>query len=152
MRDEPSIRAIALFFFFTLLDEVTARQASTAVLSLCEKQAAKQGATITSPIIVYATNRIYKKLKNKNKVHQGSLSYEGGWLLPGGVDLGPWKQFQKESEGDEFLSVVWSKILDITDEQISEGLGVTVGTIRHRVGRGLRRLASLSKASGEMGV
>ena len=57
--------------------------------------------------------------------------------------MGLWRQFMRDSDADEFLAVLWSRVLKITDEAIAKGLGVTVGTVRHRTGRGLRKLSSM---------
>jgi len=70
--------------------------------------------------------------------------------VPEGLDLGPWREFQKSSSEDELLSVIWSKILKIDDDDISEGLGITQGTIRYRLGRALRKLGSMTQGMGKI--
>ncbi|MNT80198.1 hypothetical protein D3C72_2196280 [compost metagenome] len=75
---------------------------------------------------------------------------ESGWLIPEGVDLGPWREFQKTASEDELLTVIWSKILKLSDHEISEGLGITQGTIRYRLGRALRKLGSMTQGMGKL--
>ena len=36
-----------------------------------------------------------------------------GWVLPDEIDLGSWRAFQNEAEDDEFLAVLWSRVLKI---------------------------------------
>ncbi len=43
-------------------------------------------------------------------------------------------------EPSEVEAVLLSKILGFSDNEIAEGLGVTSGTVRYRIGRGLRHL------------
>jgi hypothetical protein len=79
-----------------------------------------------------------------------NTSVESGWLIPEGIDLGPWREFQKNASEDELLTVIWSKILKFSDLEISEGLGITQGTIRYRLGRALRKLGSMTQGVGKL--
>ncbi|MCB0419624.1 MAG: hypothetical protein KDD61_01420, partial [Bdellovibrionales bacterium] len=82
----------------------------------------------------------YQKAKaGKNQNLEGDLAFQ----LPDGVDLGAWRQFAKDADREELLAVIWSKILKLSDEVIAAGIHVTPGTVRHRVGRGLRLLGEL---------
>ncbi len=95
-------------------------------------------------VIVHLTRRYYEAHRRSIGRGHSMISFEGGWLLPD-LDLSAWKQFQKESGENELLAVIWSKLLCFSDAAISEGLGVTGGTVRYRVGNGLRALGALSK-------
>jgi len=90
------------------------------------------------------TKKTWEKYSGRFVRGRPNYSLEAGWLLPEGLDLGPWKEFQKQAQEDELLCLIWSKILKIADEDISMGLGVSVGTLRYRVGRALRKLGTLS--------
>jgi hypothetical protein len=65
---------------------------------------------------------------------------EKGFLFPDHVDLAGWTSFAHTANFDEVEAVLLSRILGFSDVEISQGLGVTVGTVRYRVGRGLRHL------------
>ncbi len=144
MSIEARVRSLSLFFFFAALDEKFSLLATFKSFQRCQKRI-RQGSLPEGKwpvVMVHVTHSYYNKLKQaKNK--PAAISYEAGWLIPEGIDLGPWMEFQKESELDEFLAVLWSKILNISDEDISEGLGLTVGTVRHRIARGLVTLGSV---------
>lgn len=146
MNDEARIRSLALFFFFGSLDERFSRSATVKALNLCRKRIG-QGHLPDEKwpsVIVHVTHSFLHKLKQA-KSQPAAISYEAGWLIPEGIDLGPWMEFQKEAELEEFLAVLWSGILGISDEAISEGLGVTVGTVRHRLARGFLVLGAISR-------
>ena len=149
MDREAQIKSVALFFFFSLLDEKAAFQATTKTLGQSfRRQRRKDDDESDAPSrLVHLTQKNWEKWNNKKKAGQSLITYEAGWLLKPDIDLGPWKEFRKEADPDEFLAVIWSHILKFSDQHISEGLGVTIGTVRHRVGRGLRHLGSL-KAAG----
>ena len=65
---------------------------------------------------------------------------EKGFVLPKGFDMQGWQNFITNSDIQEVEAVLLSRILHLPDEEVAQGLGVTVGTIRYRVGRGLRAL------------
>lgn len=141
---EVDTKAIALFFFYALLDEQRAIEATSAALTDTKKRISKNPELKTSVAMVAATNFIWKKNSGRFIRGRPNFSPESGWLLSEGLDMGPWKEFQKTAQEDEFLALIWSKILKIPDEDISLGLGISVGTLRYRTGRALRRLGMLT--------
>lgn len=151
MLNEAQIRAVALFFYFSLQDEKLARQASSKTISqIVSRQ--KSGGDPEGPLgpaLVSLTNRVWKSFKKYIRNSQSTVSHEGGWIVPSGVDLGAWRKFRKESIEEEFLVVIWSSILKLSDEDISQGLGLTTGTVRHRVGRGLKKLGTMVHQQGQ---
>jgi len=65
---------------------------------------------------------------------------ESGFILPPDLDINVWMSFLGNGEPTEVEAVLLSKILGFSDDEIAVGLGVTTGTVRYRVGRGLRHL------------
>jgi DNA-directed RNA polymerase specialized sigma24 family protein len=78
------------------------------------------------------------------------FSLESGWRVPQTLDFAPWKEFQKKAPEEELLALVWSKALNFTDEEISQGLGLTEGTLRFRVGRALRKMGTFCRAGDKI--
>ena len=61
--------------------------------------------------------------------------------------------FLKEAEDEVVLVVILSKILLFQDKDIAKGMGISIGTVRYRLGYGLRCLGSMSPPGVEfMGV
>ena len=150
-------KSIALFFFFALLDDLRATEATSQAIQNVKERLSKNPQLKPSVALVAATNHVWKK--NSGRFLRGRHNYspESGWLLPEALDMGPWKEFQKTAQEDEFLSLIWSQILNISDEDISLGLGISIGTLRYRTGRALRRLGSLTnpvfiKGSSQLGI
>ncbi len=85
--------------------------------------------------------------KNHLKLNRGNpnISTDAGWMIPTDLDLGPWREFQKLATQDELLAVIWSKVLEIQDHDIAQGLGISEGTVRYRLGRALRKLGSMAQ-------
>lgn len=138
------VKSIALFFFYATLDEKRAIEAASTAFEQARKKLSKNPQMKPTVAIVAVTKQVWEENSGRFLRGRPNYSLESGWLLPEKVDLGPWKEFQKVSQEDEFLCLIWSKILKISDEDISLGLGVSIGTLRYRIGRALRKLGSIS--------
>lgn len=147
---ETDVQAIALFFYFALLDDQKAIEASSQALALSRARKQKNTELKSSVVIVAATSRVWEKYKPRLIRGRPNTTVESGWLIPEGLDLGPWREFQKSASEDELLTVIWSKILKINEDDISEGLGLTKGTVRYRLGRALRKLGSMTQNMDKM--
>ncbi|UOF00234.1 hypothetical protein [Bdellovibrio reynosensis] len=143
---EADVQSIALFFYFSLLDDQKAIEASSQALAIGRARQQRNPELKSSVAIVAATKTVWDKYKSRVSRGRPNTTVESGWLIPEGTDLGPWREFQKSASEDELLTVIWSKILRIDDDDISEGLGITQGTIRYRLGRALRKLGSMTQS------
>lgn len=146
---ENDVKSIALFFYFALLDDQKAVEAASQALALSRARKQRNPELKNSVALVAATKVTWDKYKARVSRGRPNTTIESGWLIPDGVDLGPWREFQKSASEDELLTVIWSKILKIEDDDISEGLGITQGTIRYRLGRALRKLGSMTQGMGK---
>jgi hypothetical protein len=141
---EVDVRSTALFFFYAFLDEQKAIEAASQAVQVHKNKIYKNPETKPAIALVAATYEVW--MKNSSFFVRGKHNYspETGWQLPHGLDMGPWREFQKSAPEDEFLSLIWSQVLNISDEDIALGLGISVGTLRYRTGRALRRLGTLT--------
>ena len=149
MLNEAQMKSVALFFFYSCMDESEAFEATTKTIEKCRKRLSR--GTVSNDdmaaIIVNYTYQAWKKWQASPSRAHLSVLPEVGWILAPNANFGAWQDFRKSADTDEFLAIVWSRLLKLTDEQIAKGLGVTVGTIRHRVGRGLRHLGRVRKGT-----
>ncbi|MGZ3774463.1 MAG: helix-turn-helix transcriptional regulator [Pseudobdellovibrionaceae bacterium] len=146
---EADIQSITLFFYFALLDDKKAIEASSKALVLCRDRKNKNSNLKNAVVVVASTKAVWDKYKSRVSRGRPNTSVESGWLIPESIDLGPWREFQKTASEDELLTVIWSKILKFADDDISEGLGITQGTIRYRLGRALRKLGSMTQGASK---
>ena len=147
---EADVQSIALFFYFSLLDDQKAIEASSQALALCRVRIERNPELKRSVAIVSATKGIWDKYKARVARGRPNTTIESGWLFPDKLDMGPWREFQKSASEDELLTVIWSKILKIDDKDISQGLGITQGTIRYRLGRALRKLGNMTNTVSKL--
>lgn len=142
---ESETKSIALFFFFAFLDDRRAIEASTQALTLAAAKKKKNPKIPEPVLLVMCTFTIWKKHHLKITRGHTNLSNDAGWLIPSDFDMGPWREFQKLATQDELLTVIWSKVLSISEADIAQGLGISEGTIRYRLGRALRKLGSMAQ-------
>lgn len=137
------VKAASLFFFFATLDEQRAIEGSIQCLKYSQSRLSKNEDMNPQVALVAATKYVWDR--NAGRFLRGRPNYlpDSGWLMPENLEMGAWKEFQKSAQEDEFLCLIWSKILKISDEDISAGLGVSTGTLRYRVGRALRKLGAV---------
>lgn len=143
-------RAIALFFFYSLMDEELAVQASSKAIRYGYKKLKHLNthnteSELEASALVHLTHKFWMKSRDKKMIRPSQKLLEAGWQLADGVELGLWRHFLRESEPEESLILIWSKILKFDDQDIAKGLGVTVGTVRHRSARGLKKLGSMTQ-------
>lgn len=147
---EQQIKAISLFFFYCIPDEM---QASTYINKCMNAFNSKAQETLGSDHWYLVVGLSYKywlqyrkkiekfKLSEKQKkTWESQVELADSILVNENIDLSPWKEFQISSNSDELLFVVWAKILDIEDKSIAKGLGISIGTVRYRTSKGLKEL------------
>lgn len=139
---DSDLRAIALFFFFSTLDDNFALNCASEAHSICVKKLQKNPHLNPRITLVAACLECWNKYKNKITRGKPQYSNDSGWMLPKNLNLSSWNEFQKKATEEELLALITSKILNISDEEISIGMGVSIGTLRFRVARGLKKLAA----------
>jgi len=148
--NEAQVRTVALFFFLAFLEEQVATVATTKAIGKLNR-----GASITDKFtnvnsaIVYYCYLYWKKMRKKQK--HVNIGVEKMFEIPGSLDLEPWKQLQKETIPEEYIATIWSMVMGFSDEQIAEGLSVSVGTVQHRVSLSIRRLGHILEAGKRHG-
>lgn len=143
---ENDVRAIALFFFYALLDDQKAIEAGARALNLAKDIKRKNTNISTSLALITATDQVWKKEEAEARRQFAIRSLNKGWALPDGTDLSPWRDFHKQSTGDEISVVIWSKILGLPESEIALALELPEGTIRYRVNHALRKLGDLTSS------
>ncbi|MCB0393563.1 MAG: hypothetical protein KDD25_03350 [Bdellovibrionales bacterium] len=143
--DSATVRSILLFFYFVLMDEKQASQAAQKVVRGLRKHIKDGNFVKDDPekLVVFVCNQVRKTYKDRKKLLWAKNSLESSWILPAGLDLGPWREFVSDENEEIVDAVVYSKILKFNENSIAHGLGVTVGTLRYRIGNGIRHLGTV---------
>jgi len=130
--------AVAKFFFFSCFDERVSFSAGLSVLA--ELKAHNRLDDEHRSHWVQALHRWKRKLGRVRPRAWSDSPNEHGFMVPTELDLSAWVSYMNTAEAEEVEAVLFSRVLRFSDEEIAQGLGVTVGTVRYRVGRGLRHL------------
>ena len=135
----------------TLLDRSIQGQP---IYSRMQEQKIKQeviSLLISSCLLVWKKYQKYSFSKNKNKQMLRGASHQGSFTLS--FDSEPWCDFLRETEDEVVLVVILSKVLLFKDEDIAKAMKVSIGTVKYRLGYGLRCLGNMSPAGVQfMGV
>lgn len=137
-------QSIALFFFFTFMDERMALSSSTKVIKIFRKKSHKHPEISSRVLLLRALIMIWKIEKRNLAKGRQSTAFSKEWVIPPGTDLNPWREFQKNSSDEELVAVVLIKILKFKYGEVAEALGLSEGTIRLRLAKALIRLGEFS--------
>ena len=146
MLPEALLEKVALFYYLHFLDEARALTEAAQTIKSLNRQI-RQNAKNTSEII----RHIEKSLKkSKTNIKPSSLSFSvGALVIPENWNWGPWFEFRKIVDDREFRTVLYAKILKFSDDAIAEGMDLPIGTVRYRVGHGLKTLGHILHAGGK---
>lgn len=139
---DSSLRSISLFFFFAALEErlvVSASQQAVRAL-----RGPMDGASEPDNVrLVRVTSGIWGQIKQQ--VNRGAVHFLPGpqWSLPKQVSMGAWQEFHKHATEDELPILIWCQILGIPERDVAVGMNLPEGTVRHRLGRALRKLGGM---------
>jgi hypothetical protein len=144
------IGTISRFFFLTLLDEQSAFRATARALQIWRGKLSRSvnPDVDAEPLLVTTLFQQWSLFKNEMQAGQPMVFSTQEWLLPPGLDLGPWLEFRRQASGDEFFTVLTLKVLGLSVHGVALGLKVSEGTVVHRLSRGLRRLGSICSPPG----
>jgi hypothetical protein len=140
MVDSSVMRAVSLYFFLSVPDEKKAHTASLMALSKIRRLPT----TKNKSLIIHVLHGLKSKAPKLRVHHWPFKKEEKAWVVSEALDLQAWWSFTARADQVESEAVLLSRVLGFTDSEIAAGLGVTDGTVRYRVGRGLRVLGGLA--------
>lgn len=148
MTEARVVSAISRFFFLALLDEHAAFVAAAKATTDWRARILKSPSlTKDGPAVLIATlHDAWQKQIKIPQTGQPVVFSEQEWLVPGDLDLGPWLEFRREGNRDEFFVLLTVKVLRFPVDVVAVGIKESTGTIRHRLGRALRQLGQIQIA------
>jgi DNA-directed RNA polymerase specialized sigma24 family protein len=150
MISDENVRQIALFYLFTLMDEKVALQAAHKTIAQLKAANSKSGWSKSTVVKALARNYAsHRKTLPRHPQNASGSGPEAAMILPSGVDFSVWKRFSLDASEPETIVVVLVNILGFKEEDVAEGLGISLGTVRYRLGKGISQMAPLlSEAAG----
>jgi hypothetical protein len=142
MLNEAQVRTVALFFSLSLADELSAMQATLSSVNKLNKRVEKDLLEEASldVLLVETTYSYWQRYHKEQKRKKIPVLTELTIIESGHTNLGPWREFIRNGDPDEYLAILWCEILGMDKKNVAQGLGTTIGTIKHRLSRGLKLL------------
>src|SRR4051812_48103949 len=121
---------IALFYYFTFLDESKAQAATIKTIKqIRQSHVVKKTSTdelvqseAQTQLVKY-TNEFIRK--TGGEIKPSSLSFSAGQvIIPENSNWGPWFEFRKIADENDFRTLLYAKILEISEASIAEGMEV----------------------------
>lgn len=140
---DAHLKRFATFFFLAFLDERLAAEISDRAAATY-KVKNRKNLNANSPEMRLLTIDLCRSYWDSNKRRMSHKDnnprVESIGSLPAGVSLQPWIKFHKQTPDEEILTFLLSKILKFSEQEVSEGLRISIGTLRHRISRSVRAL------------
>ena len=144
MVSDADTRAIALFFLFSLMEEKVALHAAHKTVAHLKSHTAPD-AEVDRDDLIGVLRKMFDQHRKLAPRNQTSAPPDTAWKLPPGMDASAWSKFQKEAGENEIIAVTLSRLLSFSDEDIAAGLGISLGSARYRIGKGVRQLGAILK-------
>lgn len=146
MIQSEQVRQLALFFFATCLDEKRAKESAAKAADELERlyRLFPKTSYTQDENQFFVAESCLKVWKSKKLFTQKSLSPHFSrqtWHFSQEFQMGPWRDFRRSTTETELLAVVFCHVLGFSHRVVSRALGVSDGTLSHRAGLGLHRLA-----------
>jgi DNA-directed RNA polymerase specialized sigma24 family protein len=148
MISDQNVRRVALFFFYALVNERAATLASARVVAALKtklgRAAVDEEEREDRIILMQSCLAHLRKIKKHVSLKSApeSARVNGAWYPSEGTDLSHWQRFRKSATDEELIALIFSRIWKCPDDEIAEALAITEGTVRYRIGKGVRRLGS----------
>ncbi len=138
-------QSIALFFFFTFMDERIALVSAGKAIKTFRKNFAKHPEIPAQITLIRSVIKIWEAEKDNFSKGRQATAFSKEWNIPKGFDLNPWKEFQKNSTDEELISLVLVKILKFKASEVALAVNLSEGTVNFRLAKALIRLGKYSE-------
>ncbi len=139
-------QSILLFFQMSFLNPSLADQGSRQVYKSLVKHREKTKNLSNSydfdNFFVQSSHDIYHRMRKQMLSTTGQFSSTGVVQELSNIELSPWRDFVRSTPADEILVLIWNHILNIPLPAISKSIGISEGTLNHRLGRAMKKLGS----------
>lgn len=126
-----------LFFYLSLLDEASAKAASSEVAIQLKRKELSSAEFLS---LIYRTHQ--KFFKNSKAI--GAIFTSGTLVLPKNFDWSKWLAVHKKSDREDILALLFNRILNFSEAEVSAALKISEGAVRFRVARALRLVGEIN--------
>lgn len=138
--EEEFIRPLSVFFFFALMNEEKAISNTIDILDKLKKNSFVKKDRLIE-VIKMATEIVYN---SDLKLVYITKSLNENWILPQGLDIGPWKEFHKKISKEEMISLLWTHVIKFDENSVLQALDISKGTHYYRISSALKKLGKIT--------
>lgn len=144
-------RAIGLFFLLGLMEERVALSAAARAIAQLKAEYSeisrrdREQNLVPVDAVIKACHDSWKVHRKQIPRNQPSTPPEAAWKIPPNLDLATWARYQRDAPDEDVMTLLFSLVLGITDEELSDGFQTSIGTIRYRLGKGVRQLGLVAR-------
>jgi hypothetical protein len=150
-------REIGLFFLLGFMEERVALSAASRAIAqlkaefseISRKDREHQPVAVDAIIRVCRESwKIHRKQIPRNQANLPPSKDSRTWIIPANIDLGVWTRYQRDAPDEDIMTVLFSLVLGISDSDLAMGFQTSTGTIRYRLGKGVRQLGLIACGAG----
>ncbi len=140
-------REIALFYLLSLLDQKLALQAAHKSIAQLKSIGSENGSHSQVDIarLLRKGFDLHRRMLARNQPTEMSPD---AMQFPDGTDFQTWQKFHRASADGEITAVILTKVLGYPEATIAKGFGVSSGTMKYRVAKGVRQLGAILNKTG----
>lgn len=144
-------REIGLFFLLGLMEERVALSAASRAIAQLKAGysdlSRKEQDLVPVDAVIKACRESWKVHRKQIPRNQPTTTPETAWKIPSGLDISIWARYQKDAPDEDIMALLFSLVLKISDDELAEGFQTSIGTIRYRLGKGVRQLGLVARAN-----
>jgi hypothetical protein len=139
MKQEQA-RDIGLFFLLGFMDERGGLAAASSAIAQIKAEESSPDESLPPSQFVNICHQTWKKHRGLTPRNQSFDGPQHSWIIPKEIDIGIWARYQKDAPDEDVMTILFSMVFALSDEELAEGLKTSLGTIRYRLGKGIRQL------------
>lgn len=139
MRQEQA-RDVGLFFLLGLMDEKVAMAAAGSAVAKVKATEKSTDDLVPAVQLIGICRQTWKTYRRMAPRNQPVEIPDAAWVVPSEIDIAIWARYQKDAPDEDVMTILFSLVLGFRDEDLAEGFHTSVGTIRYRLGKGIRQL------------
>lgn len=146
-------REIGLFFLLGFMEERVAIAAASRAIAQLKAEfsdgSSKESEQKRVPVndIILACRSSWKSHRKQIPRNQVMETPETAWVVPSNLNIDVWSRYQKDAPDEDVMALLFSLVLGFSDDDLAEGFQTSVGTIRYRLGKGVRQLGLVARGN-----
>ena len=134
------VREIGLFFLLGFMDERVALAAASRCVAKVKVAQESSGTPVETVELIKVCREAWKAFRKQIPRNQPLTTPSDRWILPPDLDISIWTRYQKDAADEDIMALLFSLVLGVSDQDLADGFQTSVGTIRYRLGKGVRQL------------